>query len=96
MLRNAEKFLGAVAGADYALNGDDSGGGALSALRQAQDALSGVRHLDDAFGQLYERLGRRTVKFTTSRPPWRTSGASWMCRPVSWTGWRAGWTCCIG
>ena len=56
-LRNAEKFLGAVAGADYALNGDDSGGGALSALRQAQDALGGVRHLDDAFGQLYERLG---------------------------------------
>ena len=57
MLRNAEKFLDAVAGADYALNGDDSGGGALSALRQAQDALGGVRHLDDAFGQLYERLG---------------------------------------
>lgn len=57
MLRNAEKFLDAVAGADYALNGDDSGGRALSALRQAQDALSGVRHLDDAFGQLYERLG---------------------------------------
>ena len=57
MLRNAEKFLDAVAGADYALNGDDSGGGALSALRQAQDALSGVRHLDEAFGQLYERLG---------------------------------------
>ena len=50
MLRNAEKFLDAVAGADYALNGDDSGGGALSALRQAQDALGGVRHLDDAFG----------------------------------------------
>ena len=57
MLRNAEKFLDAVAGAAYALNGDDSGGGALSALRQAQDALGGVRHLDDAFGQLYERLG---------------------------------------
>ena len=57
MLRNAEKFLDAVAGVDYALNGDDSGGGALSALRQAQDALGGVRHLDDAFGQLYERLG---------------------------------------
>ena len=57
MLRNAERFLDAVAGADYALNGDDSGGGALSALRQAQDALGGVRHLDDAFGQMYERLG---------------------------------------
>ena len=57
MLRNAEKFLDAVAGADYALNGDDSGGGALSALRQAQDALGAVRHLDDGFGALYERLG---------------------------------------
>ena len=57
MLRNAEKFLDAVAGADYALNGDDSGGGALSALRQAQDTLSAVRHLDDGFGALYERLG---------------------------------------
>ena len=58
MLRNAEKFLNAVAGADYALNGDDSGGGALSALRQAQDALGAVRHLDDGFGQLYERLSK--------------------------------------
>ena len=57
MLRNAEKFLDAAAGADYALNGDDSGGGALSALRQAQDALGAVRHLDDGFGALYERLG---------------------------------------
>jgi DNA repair protein RecN (Recombination protein N) len=56
ILRNAEKFLDAVAGADYALNGDESGGGALSALRQAQDALGTVRHLDDGFGQLYERL----------------------------------------
>jgi len=66
MLRNAEKFLDAVAGADYALNGDDSGGGALSALRQAQDALGGVRHLDDAFGQLYERLNRRYTQQTSA------------------------------
>ena len=57
MLRNGEKFLDAVAGADYALNGDDSGGGALSALRQAQDALGAVRHLDDGFDALYQRLG---------------------------------------
>ena len=56
LLRNAEKFLSAAAEADYALNGDDNGG-ALSALRQAHDALGGVRHLDDGFGQLYERLG---------------------------------------
>ena len=57
MLRNGEKFLDAVAGADYALNGDDSGGGALSALHQAQDALGAVRHLDDGFDALYQRLG---------------------------------------
>ena len=57
LLRNAEKFLSAAAEADYALNGDDNGGGALSALRQAHDALGGVRHLDDGFGKLYERLG---------------------------------------
>ena len=57
MLRNGEKFLDAVAGADYALNGDESGGGALSALHQAQDALGAVRHLDDGFDALYQRLG---------------------------------------
>ena len=57
MLRNGEKFLDAVAGADCALNGDDSGGGALSALHQAQDALGAVRHLDDGFDALYQRLG---------------------------------------
>ncbi len=57
LLRNAEKFLSAAAEADYALNGDDNGGGALAALRQAQDALGAVRHLDDGFGRLCERLG---------------------------------------
>ena len=57
LLRNAEKFISAVSEADYALNGDDSGGGALSALHQAQDALGAVRHLDDGFDALYQRLG---------------------------------------
>ena len=47
LLRNAEKFTSAVAEADYALNGDDSGDGALGMLRRAQD---------DDYAGLYQRL----------------------------------------
>ena len=56
LLRNAEKFISAVSGADYALNGGEDGSGVLSLLRQAQDALGTVRHLDEGFNALYERL----------------------------------------
>ena len=56
LLRNAEKFISAVSEADYALNGDDSGDGALGLLRRAQDAVAAVRHLDDDYARLYERL----------------------------------------
>ena len=56
LLRNAEKFISAVSEADYALNGDDSGDGALGLLRRAQDAVGTVRHLDDDYARLYERL----------------------------------------
>ena len=56
LLRNGEKFISAVSEADYCLNGDDNSGGVLSLLRQAQDALGGVRNLDDTFGALYQRL----------------------------------------
>ena len=56
LLRNAEKFISAVSEADYALNGDDSGDGALGLLRRAQDAIGTVRHLDDGYARLYERL----------------------------------------
>ncbi len=56
LLRNAEKFISAVSGADYALNGGEDGSGVLNLLRQAQDALSTVRHLDEGFNILYERL----------------------------------------
>ena len=56
LLRNAEKFISAVSEADYALNGDDSGDGALGLLRRAQDAIGAVRHLDDGYAQLYERM----------------------------------------
>ena len=56
LLRNAEKFISAVSEADYALNGDGSGDGALGLLRRAQDAVGAVRHLDDDYARLYERM----------------------------------------
>lgn len=56
LLRNAEKFISTVSEADYALNGDDSGDGALGLLRRAQDAVGAVRHLDDDYARLYERM----------------------------------------
>lgn len=50
-LRNGEKFISAVSEADYCLNGGDEGSGALGFLRQAQDAIGAVRHLDDGLRQ---------------------------------------------
>ena len=56
LLRNGEKYLAALAGADCALSGGDEGGGAVSALRDAEEALYGVRTLSEDLGDLYERL----------------------------------------
>lgn len=56
LLRNSEKIISAVQGADYCLNGDDQREGALSLLRQAQEQLSNVRGLGDSFAQLTERI----------------------------------------
>ena len=56
LLRNAEKFISAVSGADYCLSGGDDGDSALTLLRRAQDALGTVRHLDEDFASLYNRL----------------------------------------
>lgn len=56
LLRNGEKYLAALAGADCALSGGDEGGGAVSALRDAEEALYGVRTLSEDLAQLYERL----------------------------------------
>lgn len=56
LLRNSEKFMSAIQGALWSLNGGDEGGGAVSLLREAEDAVSGARNLDEQFGQLYQRL----------------------------------------
>ena len=55
-LRNGEKYLSALSGADYCLNGGEEGGGAVSALRDAEEALAGVRTLSGDMGELYQRL----------------------------------------
>ena len=56
LLRNGEKYLSALSGADYCLNGGEEGGGAVSALRDAEEALSAVRNLSGDLGELYQRL----------------------------------------
>ena len=56
LLRNSEKFMSAIQGAVWSLTGGDEGGGAVSGLREASGSLSGVKHLDDQFGELSGRL----------------------------------------
>ena len=56
LLRNGEKYLGALSGADYCLNGGDEGGGAVEALREAEMSLYGIRTLGDDLMELYKRL----------------------------------------
>ena len=57
LLRNGEKYLSALSGADYCLSGDDENVGAVNQLRDAEEALSGVRNLDGELGEAYKRLG---------------------------------------
>ena len=56
LLRNGEKYLGALSGADYCLNGGDEGSGAVEALREAEMSLYGIRTLGDDLMELYKRL----------------------------------------
>ena len=56
ILRNGEKYIGALSGADYCLSGDDECGGAVSRLREAEEAMSAVRNLGDDLSELYKRL----------------------------------------
>ena len=56
LLRNGEKYLSALSGADYCLNGGEEGGGAVSALRDAEEAVAGIRTLSGDMGELYQRL----------------------------------------
>ena len=56
ILRNGEKFIAAITEADYCLNGGDENGGAAPAIKQAENAIHGLRGLGDEFIDLSERL----------------------------------------
>ena len=56
ILRNGEKFLSAISAADACLNGGDESLGAVSAIKEAEDALRGLRNLGDEFVELSGRL----------------------------------------
>ena len=56
ILRNGEKFLAAISEADACLSGGDEGLGAVSAIKEAEDALRGLRSLGDEFIALSDRL----------------------------------------
>ena len=56
ILRNGEKFIAAISEADTCLNGGDEGLGAVSAIKEAEDALRGLRSLGDEFVELSDRL----------------------------------------
>ena len=56
LLRNGEKYIAALSGADYCLSGDDNGSGAVAAIRDAEEALHGIRNLSADLGELYKRL----------------------------------------
>jgi len=56
LLRNGEKYLSALSGADICLNGDEEAGGAVAQLRDAEDALNGVKSLSGQLGEIWSRL----------------------------------------
>ncbi len=56
LLRNSEKYISAVEGADYCLNGGDERDGAVSQVAEAENALSGARQFGETFVGLLRRL----------------------------------------
>ncbi len=56
LLRNGEKYMSALSGADGCLNGDDETGGAVSLLQSAESLLLPIRDLGDDLKSLCKRL----------------------------------------
>lgn len=57
ILRNGEKYISALSGADYCLSGDDDAAGVVAQLKNAEEALFGIRALGEELSTLYGRLG---------------------------------------
>lgn len=56
LLRNGEKYLSAVSGADQCLNGDEESGGAVALLQEAENALLSVKGKNSRLGEIWDRL----------------------------------------
>lgn len=56
ILRNGEKYLSALSGAEYCLLGDDESAGVVNLLRNAEEAMSGIRTLGEDLAELHQRL----------------------------------------
>lgn len=56
LLRNGEKYLAALSGADSCLSGDDESAGAVNQLRAAEEAIANIRSLGDDLEMLFKRL----------------------------------------
>ncbi|BAK99555.1 DNA repair protein RecN [Oscillibacter valericigenes Sjm18-20] len=56
LLRNGEKYLSAVSGADRCLNGDDENGGAVSLIQEAENALAHVKGRNGRLEDIWNRL----------------------------------------
>ncbi|MEA4815174.1 MAG: DNA repair protein RecN [Oscillospiraceae bacterium] len=56
VLRNSEKFISAVGGTDYNLNGSDDALGAVSMLTEAESCLSALGGMGEEFDELLKRL----------------------------------------
>ncbi len=56
LLRNGEKYLSALSGAEFCLSGDEERSGAVSALGEAEEAMAAIRTLGDDLAELWRRL----------------------------------------
>ena len=82
ILRNGEKFLSAIQGADYLLNGDDDSPGAVAQLRQAESALSAVKSFGGQFEELSQRLHALSCEAYDVAETIRDLGESYDFSPV--------------
>ena len=57
LLRNGEKYLTALSGADCCLNGDEETAGAVNLLREAETAISGIRSIGSRPGGIVQTTG---------------------------------------
>ena len=96
LLRNGEKYLSALSGADYCLNGGEEGGGAVSPSGTRRRPLPVSARSPETWGSCTSAWNSCGVKPMTLPRSFGTSGRRSTSPRRSWTRWRAGLTCCTG